>query len=113
MRKLALLILFIACVNNQSQIQLLEKRQFKVLMEDDVQLIDVRTSEEFSSGSLEGAQNIDYNSEHFIDKISKLDRNRPVLIYCAMGGRSSKASKVFKSQGFKKIYDLKGGYSSW
>ena len=35
MRKLALLILFIACVDNQSQIQLLEKRQFKVLMEDD------------------------------------------------------------------------------
>ena len=74
MRKLALLILFIACVDNQSQIQLLEKRQFKVLMEDDVQLIDVRTSEEFSSGSIEGAQNIDYNSEYFIDKISKLDR---------------------------------------
>ena len=113
MRKLALLILFIACFDNQSQIQLLEKRQFKVLMEDDVQLIDVRTSEEFSSGSIEGAQNIDYNSEHFIDKISKLDRDRPVLVYCAMGGRSSKASKVFKSQEFKKIYDLKGGYSSW
>jgi rhodanese-related sulfurtransferase len=30
-----------------------------------------------------------------------------------MGGRSSKASKVFKSQGFKKIYDLKGGFLSW
>jgi rhodanese-related sulfurtransferase len=82
-------------------------------MNQDVQLIDVRTSEEYSKGFIEEAQNIDYNSTDFANKISKLDKNKPVLLYCAMGGRSSKASKVFKSQGFKKIYDLKGGFLSW
>ena len=92
---------------------MLGKHEFQVLMNQDVQLIDVRTSEEYSKGFIEEAQNIDYNSTDFANKISKLDKNKPVLLYCAMGGRSSKASKVFKSLGFKKIYDLKGGFLSW
>jgi rhodanese-related sulfurtransferase len=82
-------------------------------MDQDVQLIDVRTSEEYSKGFIGEAQNIDYNSIDFVNQISKLNKDKPVLLYCAMGGRSSKASKVFKSQGFKKIYDLKGGFLSW
>ena len=69
--------------------------------------------EEYNKGFIEEAQNIDYNSIDFVNQISKLNKDKPVLIYCAMGGRSSKASKVFKSQGFKKIYDLKGGFLSW
>ena len=113
MKKLFLIILFFACADQKSEIQLLEKHEFQVLMNQDVQLIDVRTSEEYSKGFIEEAQNIDYNSTDFANKISKLDKNKPVLLYCAMGGRSSKASKVFKSQGFKKIYDLKGGFLSW
>ena len=113
MKKFFLIILFFACVDKKSEIQLLEKHEFQVLMNQDVQLIDVRTSEEYSKGFIEEAQNIDYNSTDFDNKISKLDKNKPVLLYCAMGGRSSKASKVFKSQGFKKIYDLKGGFLSW
>ena len=113
MKKLFLIILFFACADQKSEIQLLEKHEFQILMNQDVQLIDVRTSEEYSKGFIEDAQNIDYNSTDFADKISKLDKNKPVLLYCAMGGRSSKASKVFKSQGFKKIYDLKGGFLSW
>jgi rhodanese-related sulfurtransferase len=82
-------------------------------MNQDVQLIDVRTSEEYSKGFIEEAQNIDYNSTDFANKISKLDKNKPVLLYCAMGGISSKASKIFKSLEFKKICDLKGGFLSW
>ena len=113
MKKLFLIILFFACADQKSEIQLLEKHEFQVLMNQDVQLIDVRTSEEYSKGFIEEAQNIDYNSTDFANKISKLNKNKPVLLYCAMGGRSSKASKVFKSQGFKKIYDLKGGFLSW
>ena len=113
MKKLFLIILFFACADQKSEIQLLEKHEFQVLMNQDVQLIDVRTSEEYSKGFIEEAQNIDYNSIDFVNQISKLNKDKPVLLYCAMGGRSSKASKVFKSQGFKKIYDLKGGFLSW
>ena len=58
-------------------------------------------------------QYLQYHIIIVLPTISKLDKNKPVLLYCAMGGRSSKASKVFKSQGFKKIYDLKGGFLSW
>jgi rhodanese-related sulfurtransferase len=113
MEKLFLIILFVACVDQQPKIQILEKHEFQDLMNQDVQLIDVRTSEEYNNGFIKEAQNIDYNSFDFINQISKLDKSKPVLLYCAMGGRSYEASKVFKSLGFKKIYDLKGGFSSW
>jgi rhodanese-related sulfurtransferase len=74
MKKFFLIILFFACVDQKSEIQLLEKHEFQVLMNQDVQLIDVRTSEEYSKGFIEEAQNIDYNSTDFASKISKLDK---------------------------------------
>ena len=113
MKKFALLILFSACVVEQSKIQLLEKIEFKALMDQDVQLIDVRTSKEYIEGYIKEAQNIDFNSADFLNQISKLDKDTPVLVYCALGSRSAKASKVLDYHGFKKIYDLKGGYFSW
>jgi rhodanese-related sulfurtransferase len=43
----------------------------------------------------------------------KLDKNKPVLVYCAAGGRSASAAKDLKKAGFKKVYDLEGGYDAW
>ena len=84
MKKLFLIILFFACADQKSEIQLLEKHEFQVLMNQDVQLIDVRTSEEYNKGFIEEAQNINYNSIDFFNQISKLNKDKPVLIYCAM-----------------------------
>jgi rhodanese-related sulfurtransferase len=42
-----------------------------------------------------------------------LDKNKPVLVYCAAGGRSASAAKDLKKAGFKKVYDLEGGYDAW
>jgi rhodanese-related sulfurtransferase len=60
MEKLFLIILFVACVDQQPKIQMLEKHEFQDLMNQDVQLIDVRTSEEYDKGFIKEAQNIDY-----------------------------------------------------
>lgn len=80
---------------------------------DDVQLIDVRTAEEYKTGFIAGAQNIDFYSSTFSEDISKLDKSKPVLLYCKSGGRSSKCAKKLLSAGFVKIYDLDGGISKW
>ena len=77
MKKFFLIILFFACVDQKSEIKLLEKHEFQVLMNQDVQLIDVRTSEEYSKGFIEEAQNIDYNSIDFVNQISE----RYILLY--------------------------------
>ena len=84
-----------------------------LLKMDEVQLVDVRTPEEFASGYIEKAQNIDFRSPTFDQDILKLDKEKPVLLYCHSGRRSASCAAKLKEAGFKKIYDLEGGISRW
>jgi rhodanese-related sulfurtransferase len=77
------------------------------------QLVDVRTPDEFNGGHLAGAFNINYNSPDFAEKIEKLDKNRPVMVYCAVGGRSAKAAAQLEKMGFRDVKDLEGGINAW
>ena len=85
----------------------------QLLKLDEVQLVDVRTPDEFTDGHIENAQNIDFRSPTFAQDILKLDKEKPVLLYCHSGGRSAKCAKKLEEAGFKKIYDLQGGISRW
>lgn len=76
-------------------------------------LIDVRTPEEYSQGYIEGAVNIDYKDSDFENLISKIDKSKPVAIYCRSGVRSGKSAVLMKKLGFAKVYDLKGGILKW
>ena len=78
-----------------------------------VQIIDVRTPEEFQAGHLEGAKNINFYSENFAELLSSFDKNQPTFIYCQSGKRSASAAEVLKKLQFKEVYDLKGGYRTW
>lgn len=88
--------------------------EFKKIMESkDIQLIDVRTPEEFSIGKIGDAVNMNIYDDDFKDQLSKLDPKKTTLVYCAKGGRSAEAAEMMKELGFVKVYDLEGGYSSW
>ncbi|MDP5157509.1 MAG: rhodanese-like domain-containing protein [Flaviramulus sp.] len=79
-----------------------------------VTLVDVRTPIEFKSGHIKNAININFfDREQFITSFNKLDKEAPVYLYCRSGNRSLKAAKRLDSLGFKKIYNLKGGYMNW
>ncbi len=78
-----------------------------------IQLIDVRTPEEYANGYIKNAKNINFNDDDFIEQMSKLDKNKPVYVYCKLGGRSSKAAIQLKEAGFVKIYNFKGGMKQW
>ncbi len=80
---------------------------------DGVQLVDVRTPQEYSEGYIEGFQNIDFFSDTFSQEIEKLDKSKPVIVYCKSGNRSAKSAKKMKEAGFYKIYDLGGGITKW
>lgn len=100
--------------NSSGQIQTLNVEQFnKLLVLDEIQLVDVRTPEEFQTGHIRDAQNIDYNNESFKSKISSLDKSKPVLVYCRSGKRSANAAEIMKELGFTKIVSLDGGMISW
>ena len=84
-----------------------------LLRMDNVQLVDVRTPEEYSTGFIANAQNIDYFSPTFDEDIKKLDKGKPVIVYCKSGRRSAKCSEKLLKAGFVKIYNLEGGITQW
>lgn len=95
-------------------IELISVEEMDTLLSlENVQLIDVRTPEEFEGGHIKGAINIDYRDKNFKEMLSKIDKSKPVAVYCKKGGRSGACSKVMEAEGFKKIYDLEGGITSW
>jgi rhodanese-related sulfurtransferase len=111
--KIFLFSLFIGLTSQTSFVKVLEKENFQVLMQQESQVIDVRTPEEYALGYIEGAILIDYKAADFQASISALNRNITYLIYCRSGNRSGKASIIMDSLGFKNIYDLKGGFMNW
>ena len=76
-------------------------------------IIDIRTPREFSQGYIEGAININYYDKTFLEQIAKLDKNKPIYIYCRSGSRTSSASKKLSKLGFTEVNDLEGGIITW
>ncbi len=77
------------------------------------ELIDVRTPQEFQSGHIQGAKNINVLDPSFADKIAKLDKSKTYMLYCRSGHRSGKALEQMRAAGFSKIYNLSGGVMAW
>ena len=76
-------------------------------------LLDVRTSEEYSEGHIEGSTLIDYNSSSFDSKLSELDKDESYLLYCRSGNRSGKAVHKMIGLGFTDVTNMVGGYNAW
>jgi rhodanese-related sulfurtransferase len=79
----------------------------------DFVILDVRTPEEFESGYIEGAVNINYNSDTFAEDLNKLDKNKTYFVYCRTGRRSSDTANIMTKQGFKKLYLIDGDIVKW
>jgi len=76
-------------------------------------LIDVRTAGEYAQGHLPKAQLFDIYSNDFKSNVSKLDKSKPVFVYCKAGSRSGSAVNILSDLGFREIYDLNGGIMAW
>jgi phage shock protein E len=79
----------------------------------DFVILDVRTPEEFATGFITGAVNLDFKSAEFAGKLDGLDKSKTYLVYCRAGGRSAKAMTMMKEKGFKRVYNLRGGITEW
>lgn len=111
-----LAIFFFASCQSQSnpKIKIIDPQEYKSLVVNKpVQLIDVRTPEEFQEGAIAHAKNINVNDPNFKANIEKLDKKQPVYIYCRSGARSQSAAKVMIDLGFEQVIDLQGGYMNW
>ena len=84
--------------------------------EESLQLVDVRTPQEFSRGALPGSRLVTYNSwspKTFMRQMEAFDRTKPLLLVCAVGGRSWAAAQALKREGFQEVYNLNGGLQAW
>ena len=77
------------------------------------QLVDVRTLKEYAEGHLYGAILMDIREDTFKLLIQKLDKTRPVFVYCRSGKRSLDAAKILEKNKFTLVYNLEGGILSW
>lgn len=85
----------------------------KYIREAGVQLLDVRTPEEYAQGHIGGAENIDFYDAGFLKEAEKdLDKSRPVAVYCRSGKRSAEAAARLSSAGYK-VTNLEGGILAW
>lgn len=76
-------------------------------------VLDVRTPEEFAEGHVQGAVNVDWYNPAFLTEVSAFDKKKPVYVYCAVGGRSSKAKAALVKAGFSEVHNLTGGIEAW
>lgn len=107
--------LFGAQAQNTDQIKILNPHEFKqAITRHTVQLVDVRTAREFTAGHIANAVNIDlHQKQRFLERFAKMDKNKPIYLYCRSGARSQQAARMLVGMGFGKIYDLRGGYLRW
>jgi rhodanese-related sulfurtransferase len=79
-----------------------------------IQLLDVRTSEEYRSGHIAQSLQADWkNQEQFTNRARHMDKTKPVYVYCASGGRSRQAAQWLRTNGYAQVYELTGGFIQW
>ena len=85
----------------------------KAVQTSKVQVLDVRTADEYKSGHLDKAMQANWlDGKEFNDRTSHLDKNIPVYIYCLSGGRSGAAAEALRAKGYM-VTNMDGGINAW
>jgi len=108
-----LLLLMGATLTTASVPQNITAVQARELIEaqKDLYLLDVRTLQEYSEVRLEGATLVPI--DQLLRRIAELPKDRPILVYCAVGSRSSQVVNYLAKVGYGPVYNLKGGIWAW
>jgi rhodanese-related sulfurtransferase len=85
------------------------KVDYKELVQNGAQIIDVRTKGEFQSGHIKGSVNIPL--QNLQNSLSKIKKDKPVITCCASGMRSASAKGILKSKGYTEVHNG-GGWAS-
>jgi phage shock protein E len=79
-----------------------------------VQLLDVRTLEEWNEGYIKGAKRATVTEEGFLERAkAQVDPTKPLLVYCRSGKRSAQAVAQLREAGFSEVHDIAGGILAW
>ena len=113
MIKINFLIIFFFSIYSYSQPYSINFNEYVELSKkNEFQLIDVRTNDEFNINRLSNAINIDFYDSFFLRRFEKFNKEEYILLYCRSGRRSLLGAEILAKNGYKNIYDLKGGVIS-
>ena len=103
-----------ACTGKEEPYKNLTCAQFAELINNpEVQLVDVRTMDEYTEGHIAGSLIIDVKDENFASLVDEqLTKNKKVAVYCRSGRRSRTAADILVKKGFK-VYNLDKGILNW
>ena len=110
---LSLFLIFSCDYLSPTDINFISDSDLIEMQEIDYILLDVRTPDEFSSGYIKNAINLDFYSETFQNDILSIDKKLPIVLYCRTNNRSTKTANILKENGFKEISVLEGGITDW
>lgn len=101
------------CCHNDSIVSVSAPEFQKEILAGSVQLLDVRTPDEYAVGHIDGAININVQSDDFSEIAAKsLSKDSTILVYCRSGRRSMAAAEILAKLGYKML-NLKGGIIEW
>lgn len=108
-------MVYTSCATRNNGFKTVSADEFSKLINSskDIQLLDVRSQQEYDEGHIAGAKLIDVNDSTFIDKaLTQLNKQKTVAVYCRSGRRSAKAANAMVKAGFK-VINLDGGIIAW
>ena len=110
-----LLLNLLSLYAGAQSIKRLDPQNFEKMLKESKEpiLLDVRTAGEYAQGHLVNAALLDIYASDFKSQAGKLNKSKPVFVYCKAGSRSGSAVNVLSDLGFKEIYDLNGGIIAW
>ena len=93
-------------------IRQLSAPDLKALLESGaaIELVDVRTEDERAIATIDGSRLLD---QAYHDALLLRDRDTPIVFQCHLGIRSQHAAEYFRREGFRNLYNLRGGIDAW
>ena len=110
---LCLIFIFSCELLSSPEINIISESDFIELQGSEYTLIDVRTQDEFDSGHINSAINLDFYSDTFKNDILSLPKNETIVLYCRTNNRSGKTATILQENGYKDILVIKGGINEW
>ena len=109
------MMIYSSCATRNNGFKTVSVDEFSKLIanREGIQLLDVRTQDEYNEGHIAGAKLIDVNDSLFLEKAtSQLSKKKPVAVYCRSGRRSAKAANAMVKAGYQ-VINLDGGILAW
>lgn len=102
---------YVACNTLDGVMPVVTWRELAAADRAEVCLVDVRTPEEYSLGTIDGAVNIPLDDLR--GRLGEIDRDSDVIVFCAVGLRGYLAQRILLGRGYRRVRNLAGGYKTY